>query len=418
MILVLLVLVILCNPSYSSDINIKDLRVYSARNETLPPIIVYRDLDIDRTENTSNDHIVIEFDINTRLKPNLQIIFKFCDKDWKPYDNIFLLNSGKDRYYNLQFKSAPTGVKNYTYTFRQKFPDERGQITFPFSGKWSFVIADFEDETKIYGSGRFIVVHQEFPMRVKYSRHVIEDSLSDIMQWNRRDKITAEVTTPNSFDAFFQKEVEIVQNQKFNFPFRINIEKLSKNSYYEFVTHETKRFFRRDIFPGNEYRQLDLTDTKKYPNDILLKNFEGVDVSRKFQFSGRDFNGGSKRYREDNIYNEYLEFDFVLSAPEIFFKDVFLVGSFNDWVPNIDYRMERNNNYYSKVLSLKRGVYDYQYVLGLWNDSSKRVEQLDWLELEGSEWGTNNVYYVFAYYQDRLYGGYDRIVAFKEIYTR
>lgn len=418
MILVLLVLVLLCTPSYSNEIILKDLRVYSARNEILPPIIVYRDLDVDGTENTANDHIIIEFDISTILKPNLQIIFKFCDKDWEPYDNIFLTNFGKDRFYNLQFKSAPTGVKNYTYTFKQRFPDERGQITFPFSGKWSFVVSDFENETKIYGAGRFIVVHQEFPMQVKYSRHVIEDSLSNIMQWNRRDKITAEVTTPNSFDAFFQKEVEIVQNHKFNFPYRVNIEKLSKNSYYEFVTHETKRFIRRDIFPGNEYRQLDLTNVNNYPNDKVLHSFEGIDVSRKFQFSGGDFNGGSKRYRKDDIYNEHLEFNFVLSSPEIFSKDLFLVGSFNDWAPNIDFRMERNSNYYSKVLSLKRGAYDYQYVLGLWNDSTNRVEQLDWLELEGSDWETNNVYYVFAFYQDRLYGGYDRIVALKEIYTR
>lgn len=415
---ILFIFALFLNLFGESGVILKDLRVYSTRNEILPPIIVYRDLDIDGIENIANDHIMIEFDITTRLKPNLQIIFKFCDKDWKPYDNIFLTNFGKDRFYNLQFKSAPTEVKNYTYTFKQRFPDERGQITFPLSGKWCFVIADFEDERKIYGSGLFIVVHQEFPMQVKYSRHVIEDSLSDIMQWNRRDKITAEVTTPNSFDAFFQKEVEIVQNQKFNFPLRINVEKLTKNSYYEFMTHETKRFIRRDIFPGNEYRQLDLTNVNNYPNDKVLHSFDGIDVTRKFQSSGSDFNGGSKRYRKDDIYNEYLEFNFVLSAPQIFFKDVFVIGSFNDWAPNIDFRMERNSNYYSKVLSLKRGVYDYQYVLGLWNDSTKRVEQLDWLELEGSDWGTNNVYYVFAYYQDPRYGGYDRIAAFREIYTR
>ncbi len=402
----------------ASDLIIKDLHVYSARNETLPPIIVYNDLDIGGIENTANDHIVIEFDINTRLKPNLQIIFKFCDKDWKPYDNIFLLNSGKDRFYNLQFKTAPNGVRNYTYNFKQRFPDERQQVTFPFSGKWSFVIADFEDATKIFGSGKFIVVHQEFPMKVKYSRHVIDDSLSEIMQWNRRDQITAEVTTPSSHDPFFQKEIEIVQKQKFNFPFRVSIEKLAKNSYYEFISNETKRYIRRDIFPGNEYRQLDLTDVKKYMGEKLHHNFDGIDVTRKYQFSGKDFNGGSKRYREENIYNDYLEFKFELSSPQIYLKEIFLVGSFNNWKPNYENRMERKGNYYSQLVKLKRGIYDYQYVLGKWNDSTKKVEQLDWLELEGSDWGTQNVYYVFAYYQDPLYGGFDRIVAFKEIYTR
>jgi len=415
---ILFILSLFINLFGESDLTIKDLRVYSVRNEILPPIIVYRDLDVDGTENTTNDHIVIEFDITTRLKPNLQIIFKFCDRDWNQYDNIFLLNTGRDRFYNLQFRSAPTGVKHYTYTFKQKFPDEREQVTFPFSGKWSFVIADFEDETKIYGTGRFIVVHQEFPIKVRHSRHVIDDSLFEIMQWNRRDQIAAEVTTPAYYDAFYQKEIEIVQNQKFNFPYRVNIEKISKNSYFEFISHATKRFIKRDIFPGNEYRQLDLLDVKKYMGNKLHQNFEGVDVTRKFQLGGRDFNGGSKRYKQDDVYNDYLEFNFVLSSPQIFSKDLFLIGSFNDWMPSYENKMERSSNYYSKILTLKRGVYDYQYVLGVWNDSTKKAEKLDWLELEGSDWGITNVYYVFAYYQDPLYGGYDRIVAFKEIYSR
>ncbi|MCX8011198.1 MAG: DUF5103 domain-containing protein, partial [Ignavibacteria bacterium] len=377
------------------------MKVYSNKGETLPPIIVYDELDTNAAK-IQSDGIVIEFDINTSLKPNLKIIFKFCDKNWIPYDNVFLINYGKNTFANLHFKPAPNGVKGFTYTFRQVFPDEREQVTFPFSGKYIFLITDFDDESKIYAEGKFIVVHNVVPIYAKHLRYVMEDNLSELMTYNRRDKIVVDVLTPNFLDPAQQREIEIIQNQKFSFPNFISIDKTDKNNYYEIINLQTKRFIKNDFYPGNYYRQVNLMNTTNYPNGQILKSFEGVDVSRKFWKKGNDFNGGSIYYRKNDIYQEYLEFDFRLSAPEIFNKDVFIVGSFNNWTPSFEYKMDRNGNYYSKIVTLKRGIYDYQYVLGKVNNST--VTEIDWIELEGSDWGRNNVYYIFAYYNDLLYG--------------
>ena len=49
--------------------------------------------------------------------------------------------------------------------------------------------------------------------------------------------------------------------------------------------------------------------------------------------------------------------------------------------------------------SLRRGVYDYQYVCGD-----------DWVVFEGNQWSVSSMYTAFVYYHDQRFGGFDRIV--------
>jgi len=404
--------------SFAQDLlEIKGLRTYSIKDEILPPIIIYNDLDENGIEDTSNDFIVIEFDVKSSLKPNLQIVFKLCDKYWKPVDNLFLTNFGKDRFYNLQYRVAPNGVKGYNYSFQQTFPDSRGQVTFPFSGKYKYLITEFNNENKVYGEGYFIVVYQKFPVKASYSKEVIDDSLSDIMEFNRRDRITVNVEIPSSFDVFRQNEIEIVQNQKFFFSNILNFNKKSKYEFGRYLQQNVKQYIKRDLFPGNEYRQLDLTDFRKYPNEGLLTSFTGIDVTRKFTYDGNDFNGGQKIYSNYDVYKEYLDYRFDLTLPFPADGDVYVVGSFNNWKIDEKYKMESAGNYYSLVVNLKRGIYDYQYIIVEETHSSPKRLKVDWIEIEGNSWNTKNVYYIFVYYNNPDYGGWDEIVAFTEIKT-
>ncbi|MCX8057427.1 MAG: DUF5103 domain-containing protein [Ignavibacteria bacterium] len=398
-------------------IEVKGLRTYSIKDEILPPIIIYNDLNSSGIEDTSNDYIIIEFDLVSQLKPNLQIIFQLCDKNWKPIDNIFLQNFGKDRFYNLQFRNAPNGVKTYNYTFRQRFPDERGQITFPYSGKYKFLITDFNDDRKIYGEGYFVVVYQKFPVSANFAREVIDDSLSEIMEFNRRQKILVNVEIPKPFDIFRQNEIEIVQNQKFFFSTIINFNRKTRYEFGRYLKSNVKQYIKRDFYGGNEYRQLDLTDIRKYPNDRLLTSFTGIDVTRKFNYGGKDFNGGALYYRKDDIYNEYLDYRFELTLPYSVDGEIYVIGSFNNWRIDEKYKMERRGNYYSLVVNLKRGVYDYQYVCVKENYASEKTFMIDWVEVEGNNWNTKNSYYIFVYYNNPDYGGWDEIVGFAEVKT-
>lgn len=397
---------------------IKGLRTYSSRGEIFPPIIVYNDFDSTGTENTINDYIIIEFDVISKLKPNLQIVFKFCDKFWKEQDNLFLQNFNKDKFYNLQYSVAPNGILTYSYSFRQKFPDERKQITFPFSGKYKFLITEFNNENIVYGEGYFFVIYQEFPVRVIYSQEVIDDKIYDIMDFNRREKLQIDVTIPEKYEPFRLNEVEIIQNQKFFYSYFINFSRTTRYEFGKQISPNIRRFVKRDLFPGNEYRQINLLNVEKYPNYKLLHSFEGIDISRKYNNGGYDLNGGNITYSKSDIFSEYLDYEFQLTLFEDYSKDVFIVGSFNNWKVLPEYKMIKNGNYYSKIVNLKRGIYDYQYVLGKIKGNEVLIEDEDWVEIEGNFWETENTYYIFVYYQSPDFGGYDKIVAFIEIKTK
>jgi hypothetical protein len=72
-------------------------------------------------------------------------------------------------------------------------------------------------------------------------------------------------------------------------------------------------------------------------------------------------------------------------------------------------------NYYFVKKWLKRGIYDYQYVIGYFDKAKNDVVVLDWIELEGNDWKTGNLYQIVVYYRDPNFGGFDRIIGFKKI---
>jgi hypothetical protein len=78
--------------------------------------------------------------------------------------------------------------------------------------------------------------------------------------------------------------------------------------------------------------------------------------------------------------------------------------------------MNFNGDSYELTIELKRGIYDYQYVVvsGDYNDPANQ----DWYALEGNDWQTTNEYNIFLWYRDQNFGGYDRIIGFSKINSR
>ena len=68
---------------------------------------------------------------------------------------------------------------------------------------------------------------------------------------------------------------------------------------------------------------------------------------------------------------------------------------------------------YEITIELKRGSYDYQYVTADIIDGY--IENMNWLELEGNYWETNNEYYIFLFYNEPADGGYEKIIGFTKI---
>jgi hypothetical protein len=383
---------------------IKALKVYAYNDQILLPVI-----------DGSSGSLTIEFDVKCNFEPMFNILFKFCDRNWKPCDNIFLTNNGFNTVYQNQlfFTSLPPQVKEADFHFRESFPNERCNIDFPFSGKWKFFITESNDTSKIYAEGKFIVINNTFEISPKIKNETLEKIVypTDL---NRIFKITLDFRLPDDFIPDYVYGIEIIENHKIDYPYFVD--RKNNNDFHAFYWNGSRSFsfMTREIKPGNSYRQTDLRNTTLYMSENVNAQFNGIDDSRFYTIPGEDLKGGSIVPVYSNEFATYLNVKFWLRLPpEVNVNNIFVVGAFNNWKVSPQYEMEYENGFYVNTIQLKRGIYDYQYVTG--DISYGKVDDIDWLVLEGNNWDVKKNYYIFLWYSDPDKGGFDRIIAYKQI---
>lgn len=389
--------------NFAEDLIIKSLRVYSNNNEASFPLI-------DKSD-PLKQFITIEFDIQSTYAPSLNIVFKFCDKDWNPYDNIFLANIGFNTEYNLWLEKLPLRITDASYHYKGTFPNKN--VTFPFSGKWKFFIVDSHNKDKILSEGRFFVVEPEVNVNALLKKTRIENEMPELAALGRTISINTSFKLP---DTMFQANLimlEIIENKKISYPIRIEKEKTSKKNYYEWDGRNEFLFIAKDILLGNEYRQTDLRDTNIFNQKNVNAQFDGIEVSSFFKKRKKDLNGGSILTEYKSNYSEYLNVTFRVRVPENLSSSIFLVGDFNNWEVLPEYEMKNDNGLLNLTIDLKRGIYDYQYVAATNNQG--KISDIDWYILEGNFWETENDYHIFLYYKTPVKGGYDKIVGYTKI---
>lgn len=383
-----------------SSSQIKSLRVFQTGNEISFPISQF------------GSKITIEFDLKSEDSPNLEILFLLCDKDWEPYDNGLLIDDLSNTERNLWFKTIPNYNDRANFHYSGSFPNDN--VKFPFSGKWMFFIQDAYDNDIVYGEGKFFVVN-ETALNIKTTnteksiqgRNIIPAVFGEVI--NMKNSFTI----PDSMFLEKISNIEIIENKKIEDPIIVDKTYDDDSRYYEIDNYNSYSFFAKNIQLGGAYRQVNLMDKTKYSAPKTNAHFEGIEVSHKFKPDGRDFYGGSKLLAYNKTYAEYLDVEFKLRLPDKKYKNVFLVGSFSNWDIYPELRMDEKLGIYSTTVELKRGIYDYQYVVVDINNNE--INNIDWLELEGNSWSTKREYYVFLFYRTDEDGGYDKIIAFNRI---
>jgi hypothetical protein len=395
------VIIFYCENFYTQDIRILSLQTYSGDDQTSLPIY------------PTGGGITIEFDAASTFQPSMSIVFRFCDKNWNPTNNVFLYNSGKDIARDINFTVLPNTVKSAHFHFKGKYPDKNKNVTFPFAGKWKFFVTDISDTSKVYAIGKFIVVSREIPISVKLKNDQLEGKNYFPKVLANVFNITTSFILPSGYFSNYIDHVEIIENHKIDYP--TIVDRTFNTSERQFYWDGSKNFTftARDIQPGNEYRQTDLRDINKFNSENVRAQFTGIEYSNFYKELPGDLNGGEELTNYNNAFATYLNVDFSIRPPDDVAGNVFLVGSFNNWELSPDYRMNNNAGLYDLTVQLKRGVYDYQYVLADYINGE--IKNADWLVLEGNSWDTKNEYNVFLYYHDPSYGGYDRIVGYAQL---
>ena len=393
---------------FPQSIEIKSLKAYVNEDETSFPVILQG--------NNSNQKLTIEFDVNSQVTPNLSIVFRFCDKDWNPYQNIFLANQNKNILRNLYFYNLPFTVKDARYHFKESFPDSKGYVDLPFSGNWQFYITDALDTSVVYAHEKFFVVYPKVSLVDSLKKEQLEDKIYFPSDLAKVFNITTNFNLNNEFYPQNIECVEIVANHKMDYPEIIGRNGNTNTRQFYWDGNRKFTFVARDILPVNEYREVDLRNSNKFIPQNVPAQLDGMDYSRFFQHGREDLDGGSMLTDFEDDYATYLNVTFAIRPPNEMSKDIFLTGAFNSWKVSPEYKMKGNSGIYYITIPLKRGIYDYQYVVGdIYNGV---IGNLDWTYLEGNSWETTNHYYIFLYYNDPDYGGYERIIGFNEIKSK
>jgi len=393
---------------FSQPIEVKSLKVYAGNDETSFPVIILGD--------NSQQYITIEFDVKAGFIPYMNIVFRFCDRNWVPYNNIFLLNQGKNIDHNLGFYRLPHTVKDADYHFIGGYPDLKGIVDFPFSGNWMFYVTDSQDTSIVYATGKFYVVYPEMDVQDTIKNEKLEDKIYFPTDLSKVFNITTNFNLPPQFFPQYLNYVEIIENQRINYPIVID-RKFNTNTRQYYWNGDRKfTFTARDVFPGNEYREADLRDTNVFIAKDVNAHLQTIDYSRFYNEGEPDLNGGSILTNFNNVYATYMNVTFTVRPPNPVSEGLFLTGAFNNWAISDKYKMTDNYGLYSISIPLKRGVYDYQYVISDYLNGS--YSKTDWLTLEGNSWETTDVFNIFVFYTDPNYGGYDRIIGYQQAVSK
>lgn len=396
----LLLLLIFVQVSIPAQLNVKSLQVYSGDDQTSFPLIL--------NSSESSGFITIEFDVQSNSYPELSIYFRFCDRNWNPVNNTFLLNRGNEIVPFIDFVKLHVTITGAQYHYKSSFPNNNGYINFPFSGKWMFFVTAVNDTSKIYAKGRFIVAENLIDLNIKSDTEIRSDkyySPSDLAK-----SFIFDIGFNLPFEFFPQNVIatEIIENQKIFYPTVITKDK--KNSYSEFYWDGNRNFnfIAKGITPGNEYR---LANLKQYTNFNLKEVYaqrDRIETSRFYKRGTKDLNGGFILSDYNDVYSDYLNVRFTIRPPDPFYSDIYLSGAFNNWIIDDKYKMGNSDGLFTLTIPLKRGIYDYLYV-------TKNGDEIDWNFLEGNLFETSHIYRVFIFYNDPSFGGYDRIIGYSTI---
>jgi len=385
----------------AQKIQVKSLEIYSSDDRLALPVITHK------------NKLVIEFDVKSEFEPPLNIIFRFCDKGWTPTQNIFLLNQNRNSLFLFNFDRLPVTVEEADYHFKGSFPDKDGFIELPFSGKWKFYITDSQDTSLVYAEGRFFVVDNNVSLHSALKRDQLEGKTYWPVELTKVFNIKTDFLLSEDFYPTYVDRVEIIQNRNIYFPFVIERNANTLVRQFKWDADRKFTYIARDIQAGKEYRKVDIRNFNFFADKNVKAQRDGLEFSRFFLNAGNDLNGNKIYMDSKDPYATYLNVTFSIRPPEEVKGDIFLVGAFNSFQLLPEYKMYNDNGIYSITISLKRGIYDYQYVVA--DESNGEIINADWLILEGNTWNNKKVYDMFLYYNEPNFGGYERIIGYTRL---
>ena len=409
---------------------VRGVRAYGA-TETAPPIITRTPQSvfgsITPASSSSNEvpsvigssFVTIEVDVQCAVPPAFAVALVHCDASWQEDKNFVLNDPTTTRITQIQIFQANSFSRHFTH--RALFTVPNSEVQLRFSGNWKAKIFDTDDMTTPLGEARFFVVDQE----AETSLSMIIDAYSPRIGGTSSSAYTLEaaLNAPPQFTDENFHTVTLYRAWRWNEPLTITqnlalgrtetlYNRSSKATVLGFSTAQ-KRFRLAGIPTENEYRVLDIRDAMRFPASTAPLRFALADLRRNGIAFVQADDGAMMTSGVSASSDEYVLMEFVLAsegAPSS--REIFVVGSFNDWRVDNQWKMRYDPNLLQYTLTqwVRRGRHNYVYASGVVNAQTGAIEQYDYEECEGNSLSANHTYYALFYYRNPQFGGFDALL--------
>ncbi|MBK1897895.1 type IX secretion system plug protein [Chryseobacterium paridis] len=381
--------------------NIQSIQLFNPQTNDETPVINF------------NQTLVLSFDDLTNASEIYRYTIKHYDRNWND-DNLFFTEIANGSLNALldKFEYSFNTLQAYTH-YKLVFPNEKIQPK--ISGNFEIIVYKDSAEKPLF-KRRFYVVEDNISLALNVSR--ITDKNPNI---NQRVEVQA-VAKGNDLSSNVNSiSLNVMQNNNFN----VSVNNLKASS-----TLGNKLLFQQMnlAFPGNnEFYYFDnknmnmaadmvrATEVKDGVNQTYLHpvwafplNYQyQPDVNGAYYFRRNDLGLERNAEREADYSWVYFSLD---SDPVD--KEIYVLGGFNNFIPSKENQMQYDaaaKKYVAKIF-LKQGFYNYILATKESNGT------LNFGEVNGNFWQTENLYQAFLYYTP--FGrNYDGLMGYGEFRT-
>ncbi|MCU7615231.1 DUF5103 domain-containing protein [Chryseobacterium sp. GMJ5] len=382
--------------------NIQGIQLFNPKTNDETPVIGF------------NQQLVLSFDDLTNSSEVYRYTLKHYDRNWQD-DNLFFTEIADGSMNALldQFQYSFNTLQSYTH-YRLQFPNEK--IRPKISGNFAIIVYKDSADKPLF-IRKFSIVEDQVNVGLNVSR--IADAKNPNI--NQRVEVQAVSKGGDLASNVNSMTLNVVQNNNPN----MTVTNLKPSS-----TLGSQILFQQMnlTFPGNnEFYYFDnknmnlaadmvrATEVKDGVNQTYLHPVWAYPLNYQYQ---PDVNG-AWYYRRNDIgieRNAEREADyswvyFSLDS-EPMDKELYVLGGFNDFKPTKEYQMQYDaaeKKYIAKIY-LKQGFYNY-ILATKENDGT-----LNFGEINGNFWQTENLYQAFLYYKP--FGrNYDGLLGYGEFRT-
>jgi hypothetical protein len=387
--------------TFTADNRIKSIRLYKEGWNLSYPIIKF----------SSNEKLILHFDLLDEQPETYYYSFIHCDKDWNEsgafvsdYIEGFEENPLED--YEASFN---TTVSYYHYSLA--FPNDR--IRLKLSGNYLIIIYLPGQRDRPVITRRFVVTEEVVKIDVNVRRPLMTKNNNTHQQLD----FNVILTGTNLNDPYRNIFAAVLQNGRWDNA-RMNL----KPDFYGGNELKYSSLSDKNIFPGgNEFRYFDIKSIRYNSEFVRSVDFAAPyynvylqpSENREFRpyFYWKDFNGkyfiAYQEGRDPEKDADYVYVYFTLpSREELPGGRMYVYGALSNWNADETNVMtyNREKRQYECAILLKQGWYNYEYVF--MKDGEKNAVAGPF---EGSHYETENDYLVLIYYRNPR-ERYDRVV--------